>query len=259
MSRIDPGRERMRVLRLAVHLAWRELQSEHRFTYLRWLWPPVRQLAMLAVLVFVFSKILDLGIENFALFVFTGLLIWGWFSTAVSMATTSLVERRHLVHTPGFPLAAIPLAAVLVPLVDTLMTLPILLVVLALEVGLAPTALLTPLILLVVGVLTGGAALAVAALNVYFRDVRNAVAVGLLMLFYLTPIFFSLDLVPDEYVRFLELNPLTAVVTGARDALMYGTVPTAFDTAVAVGAAALSAALGLLVFKRLEPDFVDEL
>lgn len=247
-----------RVPALVLHLARRELQTQHRFTLLRWLWPLVRQLAMLAVLVFVFSRVLDLGIDDFPLFVFTGLLLWGWFSSGVSMATTALLERRHLVFSPRFPAVAIPLAAILVPLVDALMVLPILLVALAVEGRLEATALLLPPILVVVLALTAGVALITSALNVYLRDVRSAVTVGLLMLFYLTPIFYSLDNIPHDYEWVLRINPLTAVVNATRDVLMYGSVPALTDVAIAVPTAAGLFAVGWLLFARLEPDFVDE-
>ncbi len=248
-----------KILALALHLTRRELQVQHRFTVLRWLWPLARQLAMLAVLVFVFSRVLDLGIDDFAIFVFTGLLVWGWFSSGVSLATVSLVERRHLVFSPRFPALAVPLSAILVPLVDTLMVLPILLAALAFEGRLEATALLLPAILLVVLALTAGVAMITSALNVYLRDVRNAVGVGLLMLFYLTPIFYSLDNVPADYRWILQINPLTSVVNGTRDVLMYGSLPALIDVAVSVSAAALLLAIGWLLFAHLEPDFVDEL
>lgn len=252
------GAELARIPGLVLHLTRRELQTQQRFTLLRWFWPLVRQLAMLAVLVFVFSRVLDLGIDDFPLFVFTGLVLWGWFSSGVSLATPSLAARRHLVFSPRFPAAAVPLSAVLVPLVDALMVLPILLVALAVEGRLEATALLLPLILLVVLILTAGVALITSALNVYFRDVRSAVTVGLLMLFYLTPVFYSLDNVPHDYEWVLRINPLTSVVNATRDVLMYGSLPALTDVAIAVPTAAALFVAGWLLFARLEPDFVDE-
>src|SRR5919202_293058 len=118
---------------LVAHLVRRQLDSAHRLTVLGWLWPLVRQLAQLAVLVFLFSKVLDLGIADYPVFVFTGLIVWTWFQTAMLEATRSLQTGRHLVFSPHFPDVALPLVAVAAPLVDLLMALPVLLVLLAVE------------------------------------------------------------------------------------------------------------------------------
>ena len=77
---VTRGAELARFRELAVHLARREVTSRHRWTLLGWMWPLTRQLAQLAVLVFVFSGVVDLGIEDYPVFVFTGLLAFTWFS-----------------------------------------------------------------------------------------------------------------------------------------------------------------------------------
>src|SRR5687768_13899627 len=95
-----PVRSRRHLWELVPHLTRRELQSAHRFTVLGWSWPVVRQLALLGVIVFIFSSVLDLGIEDYALFVFTGLIAWSAFAAGLSAATTSVVKGRHLAMTP---------------------------------------------------------------------------------------------------------------------------------------------------------------
>ena len=127
---------------LVVHLARRELTSQHRFTLLGWAWPLVRQLAQLAVLVFVFSALLDLGIDNYPVFVFSGLIAFAGSPAGVQRATGSLIAQRHLVFQPGFPVGVLPLVAVAVPLIDVLIALPVLVVMLIATGALAWTALL---------------------------------------------------------------------------------------------------------------------
>ena len=244
---------------LVVHLARRQLASQHRFTLLGWLWPLIRQLAQLAVLVFLFSNVLDLGIENFAVFVFTGLLVWSWFAAAMTAATPVLVNERHLVFSPRFPSIALPLVAVAVPLVDALIAVPVLLVMLGFEGELHPTLLLLPLVLAVQFAMTAGIALIASAVNVYFRDVNNIVGVGLLLIFYLTPVFYGLKNVPERFQWLLQVNPLTPLVNVTRDVMLEGDLPAAGDVAVVLGVSAAAVLAGTFVFRRLEPDFVDEL
>lgn len=244
---------------LVVHLARRELASAHRFTLLGWAWPLLRQLAQLAVLVFVFSSVLDAGIENYATYVFCGLLLFSWFSSGVSAATRSLLQGRHLVFSPRFPTRALPLVAMVVPLVDLLTALPLLLLLVGLQSGLSATALLFPLLLVLEFVFIAGLALALSALNVFVRDVENVVGVGLLLLFYLTPVFYGLRALPPHLLPFLNLNPMTAMVESSRFLLLDGTLPGPGYIVRIVASAGIALGAGVLIFSRLEHRFVDEL
>ncbi len=259
VSAVAARRSRRHLVDLILHLVRRELASAHRNTLLGWTWPLARQLAQLAVLVFLFSKVLDLGIEDYPVFVFTGLIAWTWFQTALSTAAISVVVNGHLVGQPRFPTLALPLVAVAVPCFDVLMALPVLLVLLATEGRLDPTVLLLPLPLLAQFAFTAGVALIVSAANVYLRDVQNVVGVLLLMLFYLTPVFYGLKNVPDEFHWLLRINPLTAFVNADRALLFDGRLPALLDVVIGAGAAALAVVIGLALFRRLQPGFIDEL
>jgi lipopolysaccharide transport system permease protein len=254
-----PRRSRRHLGELVLHLTRRQLQSAHRFTLLGWLWPLVRQLALLGVLVLIFSSVLDLGIEDYALFVFTGLIAWTAFAAGVSTAAESLIKGRHLVFTPGFPSSALPLVAVAAPLVDLLVALPVLLAMLIAEDRLHETVLLVPALLVLQYAFAAGLALVVSATNVLFRDVANIVGVVLLMLFYLTPVFYGVKNVPEHLHWVLDVNPMAAQIEATRAVALDGTLP-AWENLMTLGIAVpVVLALGWWVFRRLEPRFVDEL
>lgn len=244
---------------MVLHLAKREVDSQHRMTLLGWTWPLVRQLAQLAVLVFIFSAVLDLGIDNYAVFVFTGLVAWTWFASGIAGAAGCLRSQRPLVFQPRFPTLVVPLVAVAVPFVDVLLALPVLALMLLLTDGLPLTALLLPLVLGVQVVLMAGVAWFVAATAVYFRDVQNVVAVALTLLFYMTPVFYGLRVVPDEYHWALYANPLATLLEAHRALLLGEPFPDALRVAAVVVASLAVAVAGYLTFRRLEPDFVDHL
>jgi ABC-type polysaccharide/polyol phosphate export permease len=102
-------------------------------------------------------------------------------------------------------------------------------------------------------------ALIVSSTNVYFRDVQNVVGVLLLMLFYLTPVFYGLKNVPPEFHWLLRLNPLTSYVNADRALLFYGRLPALVDVAIGGAAAVVALAAGIALFRRLQPGFIDEL
>jgi lipopolysaccharide transport system permease protein len=241
------------------HLAAREVASLHRFTLLGWAWPLVRQLAQLGVLVIAFSHVLHLGVPHYAPFVFSGLLAWNWFSTGVVNGTASLLDGRHLVFQPRFPLIALPLVAVSVPLIDLLIALPVLVVMVVASTGLHWTILFLPVLVAIQLTLMAGIAWLTAAATVYFRDVRHIVGVGVTMLFYFTPVFYDLARLPDRYQSLLRLNPVTTIVDGYHSIVLGGKLPAAGWLAGLTLFSVVVAAVGAACFNRLSPGFVDEL
>jgi len=253
--RVDAGH----FVDVVAHLARRQVASMHRFTLLGWAWPVVRQLAQLAVLVFVFSTILDLGIANFPVFVFSGLIAWSWFASGVQQATAALIVNRHLVFQSRFPVAVLPIVAVAVPFIDVLLVLPVLVVMLIVSGTLSWTVGLMLPLLVVQFVLMAGIAWLAAAANVFMRDVENVVGVGLTLVFYCTPVFYSIESVPERYQTLLRLNPMTTMVESYRAVLMGTDFPSARRLAAVALGSALLALAGWLLFRRAEPRFVDEL
>src|SRR5215218_6829859 len=244
---------------LALHLTARQLKSSHHLTLLGWGWPVARQLAQLAVLVFVFGTVLDLDIDNYPVFVFVGLMAWTWFSAAVSAAATSVLTQRHLVMQPRLPASILPLVAVAVPLVDVLLALPVLVVMLAVSTGLDWGLVACPALLALQLVFVAGLGWLVAGLSVFFRDVPNLVGVALMLLFYLTPVFYGLRDLPGRFERLLRLNPLTTIVEAYRAALLGDPAPGAARLAAVAGVSVLVAVVGFVLFNRVQHRFVDYL
>jgi lipopolysaccharide transport system permease protein len=249
----------LRQPQLILHLVRRELTSAHRFTMLGWAWPLARQLAQLGVLVFVFSSVLDLGIPDFPVYVFSGLVAWSWFSSGLTEASTSLIDQRHLVFQPRLPTAVLPVVAVAVPFVDVLMAAPVLVIMLIASGEVHATALLFPLVLAVQFVLMCGVAWLVAAGSVYVRDLPNVVTLGLMVLFYLTPVFYSLHRIPQQFEWVLQLNPMTTLLELDRALLLGLPYPSVGHILGTVALAAALAVAGWFGFARMRPGLVDQL
>jgi lipopolysaccharide transport system permease protein len=249
----------VRLRDLTVHLAKRELDTTHRMTVLGWAWPLVRQLAQLAVLVFIFSKVLDLGIDNYPVFVFTGLIAWTWFAVGITSASSSLLAQRHLLFQARFPAVVLPVVALAVPLLDVLLALPLLLVLVAATEGLPWTVVLLPLLLAVQFVFMAGLAWIASALSVFFRDIPNLIGVVLMLLFYVTPIFYGLRNLPAEFKGLLQINPLTTIVETYRALLLGDPLPGSGYLAAVCVLSAVVAVVGFALFQRVQGRFVDQL
>jgi len=151
----------------------------------------------------------------------------------------------------------VPIVAIVVPLVDVLFALPVLLLMLGLGRGLTLSVLILPLIVLLQLVLMAGFAWLLAAASVFFRDMPNLVGVALLLIFYLTPVFYSRHNVPGEYAVILSVNPIGILIEAYRHVLL-GTPGPAWATLGALSAFSLvTAVLGYVVFTRVESRFVD--
>ena len=255
----SPRRDLSQFRELVLYLAKRELTTKHRWTVLGWTWPLTRQLIQLGVLVFVFTAIFDFGIDDYATFVFIGLIAFTWFSAGMTDAATSLLSKRQLVFQPGIPTAVLPVVAVGVPFVDVLMALPVLGAMVVLSGDLHWTALFVPAAVAVQLILMCGFAWLFAAATVYFRDIPHIVGVGLTLLFYLTPIFYPYSKVPADYRWLLRLNPMTTLIEWERGALMYGKLPGVGEVAALSLAAVVVAGIGFAIFRALQGRFVDEL
>ena len=244
---------------LVTHLVGREFRLRYRRALFGWLWAIGTPLARLVILTYVFTRVLDLNIPNYAEFVFTGLITWAWFSAGLSSATSSAIDRRDLLFRPGLSRAAVPIVSVLTDGLDLLAALPLLLGFLVMSGGIPATALALPVILAVQLMLTVGLGFALCAANVYFRDVRLFVDVATLLGWYITPIFYEPRSVPESFTFILDINPMAHLITAYRDILLYGRLPDFGSFALLTAACGAILGIGYLLYRAASPTFVDEL
>jgi lipopolysaccharide transport system permease protein len=244
---------------MVVHLVGREFHIRYRRAYLGWLWALAQPLARLLVLTIVFTRILPLGIPDYAVFLFTGLIAWTWFSAGVMSATTSAIDRRDLLLRPNVPRASVPVVSVLADGLDYLTALPVLAVFLVIGNGIPATAVALPVLLAIQLLLTLGIGYACCAANVYLRDVRIVVEVALLLGFYLTPVFYDAKSVPEGYRFLIQLNPMARLLNAYRDILVEGTLPQLGPLVVLFAVCGAIFLVGYAIYRKASPTFVDEL
>ncbi len=252
-------RERRYSWDLITHLVAREFRLRYRQATLGWIWALASPLARLTVLTFLFTRVVPLGIENYGVFVFTGLIAWQWFSSGLMSATTSAVDRRELLFRPGVPRAVVPIVSVLTNGLDYLVALPVLALFILLGDGIPLTALALPVILLFQVLLTLGLGFMLCTANVYFRDVHLFVNVATLLGWYLTPVFYQARAVPDSFEWVLRINPMAQLLNAYRAVLIDGRLPEAKSFLILATACVAVFFVGLSIYRRKSPLFVDEL
>lgn len=240
-------------------LVSRELRTRYKGSFFGILWAILSPLGTVVVFQFIFGTVLDVDVPNFAAFIYSGLLPWVWFSTALQTGANTLTENRDLVRTPFFSKPLLPAVVTCTNFLLYLCALPVLLLLLVADgVPVTNAALALPAIWIVQGLLTLAMTVLIAAAGVVVRDVQHLMGVVLLFWFYFTPIFYSLEQVPAEYSRWFQLNPMTAIVSAHRAVTLYGQSPDwnelGFWSVLAIGIGGLS----LAVFRVLEDAFIDE-
>lgn len=250
---------------LLSELVRRDFQSRYAGSALGFLWSFAQPLWQLLLFTFVFSGILRIQLagertENFALFLFCGLLPFMAVSEGVSRAATAVTDNAALVKKLRFPVALLVVTVVGTALLHEGIALVLFLAVLAFlgEGSLASLGWLAIALPLQVA-LTIGLGLLLAALHVFLRDIAQALGLVFSAWFYLTPIVYPLSRVPESVRGLIELNPLTALVDLYRSALLGGRPADAGAIVALVIVTALVLLVGVATFSRLRPSFVDEI
>lgn len=254
-------REIWRAQELVRSLVEREVRAQYKQAVLGVAWAIITPVAFMLVFSVFFRRvaIVDTGGVPYALFTYVGLLPWTFFSASVSRGGMSLVANASLLGKVYCPREVFPLAAMISASIDSIIA-TMVMGVLFIVTGFAPkvTAVYVPLLLLIQVTFTTGVTLAVAAVMVYFRDLRHALPLILQFGLFATPVAYGLEVIPAELrVLYGMLNPLGPVIDGYRQTVLYGRPP-AWDTFLpaALSSVALLVA-GYLLFKRLETGFAD--
>ena len=244
---------------LILHLVAREFRLRYQRSALGWIWAVGNPLARLLIFSFVFTRLLPLDVPNYPVFLFVGLIGWAWFSAGVTSVTASAVSRPELLFRPGVRRTVAPLVSILTDGLDYLAALPVLLVFLVFTTGIPATALLLPLVLAPMVMLALGLGLGLCAANVYLRDVRILVDLVVLLGFYVTPVFYSRELVPAGQRWVVDINPMAWALDSQRKILVDGTLPDATTFGALVLCSVVALAGGLAIYNRASRNFIDEL
>jgi lipopolysaccharide transport system permease protein len=252
---------------LLATLTGRELKARYRGSVLGFFWSLANPLLLLGVYSVVFGIVFrprTEGADPYAVFLLCGLFPWIWLSTGLLEGTVSLSANAGLLRKAVFPAEVLPLVSTLSSLAHFLLALPILLLallgsrLLGYPVG-GWSVLLLPLAIAVQLPFVAGISLALAALNVHFKDVRDLLQNLLTLLFFLTPILYPLAAVQGHrwLALGLSLNPVTPFVRLYQELLFSGQVPGAALWLQAGGLALLAWAAGSWLFDRLSHTLVE--
>ena len=237
-----------------------DLKVRYRNSILGVLWSVIEPLLMLGVLYFVFSTMFKFDIPNFPIYLLLGIIIYNCFKNGTTFALNSLTNRASLITQIYFPRS--------IPAISSAITASIML---AIEVGIllvfmigfqfVPpiTILLLPLVLGLQFMLVVGVCLPLSVLNVKFKDTEFIWGVVLSAGFFLTPIFYQFDMLPEYLQNILQFSPMVQILTMAHHVVLYGMLPTVNSILYAVGSISVITVIGYLIFRKFQAQMVEEM
>ena len=237
-----------------------DLKVRYRNSILGVLWSVIEPLLMLGVLYFVFSSMFKFDIPNFPIYLLLGIIVYNCFKNGTSFALNSLTNRATLITQIYFPRS--------IPAISSAITASIML---AIEVGIllifmvafqfVPpiTILLLPLILGLQFLFVVGICLPLSVLNVKFKDTEFIWGVVLSAGFFLTPIFYQFDMLPEFVQNILQFSPMVQILTMAHHVVLYGMLPTVNSILYAVGSISVITIIGYLIFRKFQAQMVEEM
>lgn len=244
-------------------LVWRDILVRYKQTVIGIAWVVIRPIMTMLVFTFVFGKLAKLPSDGvpYALMVFTGLLPWFFFSSAVSESSNSMITNANLLSKVYFPRIIVPSSAIIVCLVDFALSF-LVLIPFMLYYGVVPDwkVLTLPFFLLLAIMSTLGLGYWLAALNVKYRDFRMLVPFVVQIGMYVSPVGFSSNIVPEKWRLLYSLNPMVGVIDGFRWALLGGNfklyLPGIFASIALTTFILIS---GLMYFRQTERSFADHI
>lgn len=245
---------------LLIALISKDFDSRYAGSVIGILWTQVYPLLLLTVYSFVFSIIFRTDTPRFPLFLFVGIAVWNFFSSSILLGTNSILANAHLVTRISFPRELVTVSAVLIALIDLAMSHLILLLG-AVIYGVAPawSWLALPGVVVLMVLFCLGLGLILATAVVYMRDVRFLVEVAVMMLMFLSAVFYSQDAVPESVAWMFRINPLAVAISAYRGAFLDGIWPSVVTWATLSALAVLTLWLGVEVFDRGQRGFADAL
>jgi lipopolysaccharide transport system permease protein len=242
-------------------LAWRDILVRYKQTAIGIAWSVVRPALTMVVFTVVFGRLAKLPSNGipYPVLVFTAMLPWYFFASAVAEGSNSLVENANIISKVYFPRLIIPMSAVVVSLVDFLISF-LLMMILMVWYQFLPDwhVVFLPVFILFAAVVSAGIILWMAALNVKYRDFRYIIPFVIQFGLLISPVGFSSSIVPSQWRLAYSFNPMVGVIDGFRWTILGGQTEF-FWPGIIVSAAVATTLLftGVMYFRKTERSFAD--
>lgn len=245
---------------LLFFFTWRDLKVRYKQTGIGVAWALLQPFITMVVFSVFFGQLLKTPSDGvpYPIFVYTGLLFWQFFSSALTDTSNVLITNQHIITKVYFPRLLLPLSTVLTKFVDFLLA-SLIFAGMMVYYGITPhgsSIVVIPLLLFITFMASVGLGLFLASVNVTYRDVRYALPFFIQLLLFVTPVMYPAS-VAGRYSWILALNPMMGVIQSARATLLGTTVVNWHLIILSLIATAIALCIGIWRFKKTEQYFAD--
>ena len=253
-------RSLLRYRELIRNLVRKDLTLKYRDSVFGFLWSLANPLLLIVVYSFVFGHILRGGPENFAYFIMVGILPWNFFAQSLMMSTGSIVDNGNLIRKVALPMEVFPVATVFFNLAQLLFAMLVFFPMawFFFNVPLTWSWLSFVPVLALQDLFTLGLCFIFSTATVFYRDVRHFTEIFLMLLFWLTPIIYDVQVAPETLRTALYMNPVSHFVLRYQDALYRDVFVSASQWLVVASIAVVSLAAGYTLFTACKARFAEE-
>lgn len=241
-------------------LVLRELRGRYKGSFLGFLWTFLNPLLQFLVYFLIFSQILRMDIEKYYIYLFVGFIPWFFVSTAIPQGANCILSQSNLVQKIYFPRMVLPISAALTGFINMLLSEIVVFVILIVSgFGISIHSIALPIVYLIQLLIVTGIILLVSAVTVYFRDLSHILDILVMAWFYITPIVYPVDMIPEKFSFFLYINPMTSVIASYQNILYYQRWPDFWTLLPAFAIGVILLIVGGFVFQKLQQGFAEEL
>lgn len=242
---------------LLVELIIKDIKLKYKNSILGVLWSMLDPLLTMIVLTVVFGAIFTKDIPNFPVYVLIGRIVYSFFQQATNASMDAIIANKQLIKKIYVPKYFFPLAKVCSTFITFLISfIPLLGVMLVTGMKFYITNLLIIFPLIYLLGISLGIGLFLCTIRVFFGDIKHLYSVFLIMLMYMTPIFYPVDIVKEEFLGIIILNPLWTLLNMFRDVLMYNTIPSMQSHLISISFMLVSLIGGFIAFYKGQDKFI---
>jgi len=236
------------------------LKTKYSGSLLGIFWAVINPFLVMSVITFVFVVVFKTGVPNFHIFVLSGIFPWMFFSNSLTEASTSIISQQNIMRQFSVPIEIIPLASILANflnfLIGWIFIYPVFLVYNHNIIVLFPYLALGLFLLLL---FTCGLGILFSCLNVFFRDIGQLLSVLLMFWFWITPVFYSVDMVPMHFNWIYLVNPMAKFISFFRDLTFLGVSPARTNIIAVIVCSVSTLIIGWLVFNLTRSKIIKRL
>lgn len=238
----------------------KEFRGKYKKSFLGVLWSFINPLLQLLVYALVFPYIMRVQVDNYTMFLVVVLIPWNFFSSTISQSTSVIIASTGIIKKVYFPRAILPISNVTSNLLNFIISSIIVFAALLISgIGIGTSIVVFPLVLLIQYIFSLAISFILSSITVYIRDLEYFINVLMMLWFYVTPVLYSIDMIPEKFKNILMLNPMTLIITTYREILYYKRIPDLGPLLILGGICCVLLVIGYLIFNKCEKRFAEEL